>query len=73
MHTYFVMVQGSLIYQKVHLNKYWRLFIESWVWWHGFSVATMLVKTNWWQAKDFKIQKSFCNIIKNDSNFQHPF
>lgn len=23
-HTYIVMIQGSLIFQKIHLNKYWR-------------------------------------------------
>ena len=42
MHTFFVMVQGSLIYQKIHLNRYWRLLLESWVWFHGFSVAVMV-------------------------------
>ena len=45
MHTFFVMIQGSLIYQKLHLNRYWRLLLESWVWFHGFSVAVMVAST----------------------------
>ena len=43
-HTFLVMIQGSLIYQKIHLNKYWRLLLECWVWFHGFSVAVMVAK-----------------------------
>ena len=42
-------ILGSLIYQKVHLNKYWRLLLESWVWFHGFSVAVMVAKGVWWE------------------------
>ena len=48
-HTFLVMVQGSLMFQKVHLNKYWRLLLECWVWFHGFSVALMVAKGNWWE------------------------
>jgi len=48
-HTFMVMVQGSLIYQKVHLNKYWRLLLESWVWFHGFGVAVMVAEDIWWK------------------------
>ena len=47
-HTFLVMIQGSLIYQKIHLNKYWRLLLESWVWFHGFSVAVMVAEGIWW-------------------------
>lgn len=43
-HTFLVMIQGSLIYQKIHLNKYWRLLLECWVWFHGFSIAVMVAK-----------------------------
>ena len=43
-HTFLVMIQGSLIYQKIHLNKYWRLLLECWVWFHGFSIAVMVSK-----------------------------
>ena len=32
----------SNLYQKIHLNRYWRLLLESWVWFHGFSVAVMV-------------------------------
>lgn len=48
MHTFFVMIQGSFIYQKIHLNRYWRLLLESWVWFHGFSVAVMVATGEWW-------------------------
>ena len=50
-HTFLVMIQGSLIYQKIHLNKYWRLLLECWVWFHGFSVAVMVAKEGSWKFK----------------------
>lgn len=57
-HTFLVMIQGSLIYQKIHLNKYWRLLLECWVWFHGFSVAVMVAKEG-----NFKIWVKFFNIF----------
>jgi len=47
-HTFLVMIQGSLIYQKIHLNKYFRFLLETWVLFHGFAVAVMVAKGEWW-------------------------
>jgi len=38
-HTAIVMLQGSLIYTDMHLNKYWRLLNECWVTFHATVVA----------------------------------
>ncbi|XP_013394799.1 uncharacterized protein LOC106162167 isoform X1 [Lingula anatina] len=38
-HTWLVMLQGSLVYTNMHLNRYWRLLLEIWVTWHGGVVA----------------------------------
>ena len=38
-HTAFFMVQGSLMFTRAHLNKYWRLLLEIWVAIHGGVVA----------------------------------
>jgi len=38
-HTAIVLLQGSLIYTEMHLNKYWRLINESWVLLHATVVA----------------------------------
>ncbi|CAK8696309.1 unnamed protein product [Clavelina lepadiformis] len=38
-HTAMVLLQGSLIFTEIHLNKYWRLLIEVWVLVHGTFVA----------------------------------
>jgi len=37
------------MYQKVHLDKFWRLVNESWVWFHGFAVAIMVANGVWWK------------------------
>ena len=60
-HTFLVMIQGSLIYQKIHLNKYWRLLLECWVWFHGFSVAVMVAKEG-----NFKIWFKVFNIFSEN-------
>ncbi|XP_038045703.1 uncharacterized protein LOC119720195 [Patiria miniata] len=39
-HTFMIMLQGSLIYTKMHLNRYWRLALESWVILHASVVAS---------------------------------
>lgn len=33
------LLEGSLMYTKLHLNPYWRLLLESWVSLHGGLVA----------------------------------
>ncbi|XP_033633469.1 uncharacterized protein LOC117295016 [Asterias rubens] len=40
MHTFMIMLQGSLIYTNMHLNRYWRLTLEAWVILHGSVVAS---------------------------------
>ncbi|XP_072041949.1 uncharacterized protein [Amphiura filiformis] len=38
-HTWMVMLQGSLMYTSLHRNRIWRLVLESWVTLHGLIVA----------------------------------
>ena len=38
-HTWMIMLQGSLMYTNVHLNRLWRLILEAWVVIHGTTVA----------------------------------
>ncbi|KAJ8026685.1 hypothetical protein HOLleu_31593 [Holothuria leucospilota] len=38
-HTWLLMLQGSLMYTDLHLNRYWRLILESWVTLHSTVVA----------------------------------
>ncbi|XP_067941895.1 uncharacterized protein [Watersipora subatra] len=38
-HTWFFMLQGSLTFTKFHLNKYWRLILETWVTIHSLIIA----------------------------------
>lgn len=38
-HTWMVMLQGSLMYTTAHLNYYWRLVCESWVFIHATVIA----------------------------------
>ncbi|XP_076810433.1 uncharacterized protein LOC143453151 [Clavelina lepadiformis] len=38
-HTAIVLLQGSLIYTDMHLNRYWRLLNEMWVLIHGTVIA----------------------------------
>jgi len=73
-HTFFVMVQGSLMYQKVHLNKFWRLLIETWVWFHGFSVAIMIRKGVWWmELSPYNFGLGFGTIFFVTQIFSLPF
>ncbi|XP_078580951.1 uncharacterized protein LOC144864606 isoform X3 [Branchiostoma floridae x Branchiostoma japonicum] len=38
-HTWILMLQGSLVYTDLHLNRYWRFTLEVWVTLHGGLVA----------------------------------
>ncbi|XP_063963388.1 uncharacterized protein LOC129273708 [Lytechinus pictus] len=38
-HTWMFLLQGSLMFTKVHLNRYWRFLLEAWVIIHGTVVA----------------------------------
>eukprot|EP00057_Strongylocentrotus_purpuratus_P005495 XP_003731096.1 PREDICTED: uncharacterized protein LOC100888274 [Strongylocentrotus purpuratus] len=44
-HTWMFLLQGSLMFTQVHLNRYWRLLLEAWVIIHGTVVA--------WQTGNF--------------------
>jgi hypothetical protein len=51
--TAMLMLQGSLMFTRIHLNKYWRLFLESFVLIHGGVVAYQtggekLMRTSLW-------------------------
>ena len=39
MHTWMVMLQGSLMFTTAHLNYTWRLVCESWVFVHATVIA----------------------------------
>ncbi|XP_035658606.1 uncharacterized protein LOC118403852 [Branchiostoma floridae] len=39
MNTWIFMLQGGLVYTDMHLNKYWRFVLETWVAVHGAIVA----------------------------------
>jgi len=39
LHTGMLLIQGSMMYTNLHLNKYWKLINESWVMTHGAIVA----------------------------------
>ncbi|XP_074650622.1 uncharacterized protein LOC141905581 isoform X2 [Tubulanus polymorphus] len=38
-HTWMIMLQGSLMYTDFHLHKWWRFIVETWVTLHGAVVA----------------------------------
>ncbi|KAF6016987.1 hypothetical protein EB796_024698 [Bugula neritina] len=42
-HTWFLMLQGSLTFTNLHLNKYWRFTLEVWVTLHSGVVAVQTV------------------------------
>ncbi|XP_077862578.1 uncharacterized protein LOC144344591 [Saccoglossus kowalevskii] len=39
-HTWIILLQGSLMYTRLHLNRYWRLLLEVWVLIHSGVVAS---------------------------------
>lgn len=45
LHTGFLLIQQSLMYTPIHLNKYWKLLLEAWVAIHGGVVALQVVQT----------------------------
>ena len=48
LHTGFLLIQQSLIFTPMHLNRYWRLLIESWVTIHGGVVAIQTISGGHW-------------------------
>lgn len=47
-HVWIVMLQGSLMYTTVHLNRYWRLVCEAWVFIHGSVISMQTLPSNTW-------------------------
>ena len=43
-HTWIIMLQGSLMYTNLHLNRWWRFVLEAWVLLHGGLVAVQTSK-----------------------------
>ncbi|XP_067687198.1 uncharacterized protein [Haliotis asinina] len=73
-HTWIIMLQGSLIYTNFHLNKYWRLLLETWVTVHGTVVAIQtggpdLLGTKLWPMFCF----GFSLLIVVSQIFSLPF
>ena len=52
-HVWIVMLQGSLMYTTVHLNKYWRIVCESWVFIHGTVISMQTLNSNTWPMFTF--------------------
>lgn len=49
LYTTLIMVQGSLMFTRIHLNKWWTGFLEVWVVVHGTSVAVISGNASWAQ------------------------
>jgi hypothetical protein len=47
LYTFFLMIQGALMFTNMHVNKYWRVFLEVFVLFHGTLVAIMLGQEVW--------------------------
>lgn len=52
-HVWIVMLQGSLMYTTIHLNKYWRIICESWVFIHGAVISMQTLPSNSWPMFTF--------------------
>ena len=48
MHTGFLLIQQSLMFTPIHVNKYWKLLLESWVTIHGGVVAIQTIAGGQW-------------------------
>ena len=49
LYTTLIMVQGSLMFTRIHLNKWWTGFLELWVVVHGTTVAIISGNGSWAQ------------------------
>jgi hypothetical protein len=47
LYTFFIMIQGALMFTRAHLNKYWKVLLEVFVLFHGTLVAFMLGQEVW--------------------------
>lgn len=51
-HTAIVLLQGSLAFTKIHLNRYWRLLNECWVFIHATVIAIQTGNPNYTSKSD---------------------
>jgi hypothetical protein len=47
-HVWLVMFQGSMMYTTAHLNRYWRMVCEAWVFLHGMIISMQTLGSNSW-------------------------
>ena len=47
LYTFLIMIQGALMFTKMHVNKYWKVLLEVFVLFHGTLVAIMLGQEVW--------------------------
>jgi hypothetical protein len=52
-HVWLVMFQGSLMYTAAHLNRYWRMVCEAWVFIHGMIISMQTLGSNSWPMFTF--------------------
>ena len=52
-HVFIVMLQGSLIYTTAHVNRYWRMVCEAWVFLHGMVISMQTLSSNSWPMFTF--------------------
>jgi len=53
MHVWLVMFQGSMMYTTAHLNRYWRMICEAWVFVHGMVISMQTLSSNSWPMFTF--------------------
>jgi hypothetical protein len=52
-HVWLVMLQGSLMYTTLHLNRYWRTLCEAWVFVHGMVISMQTLSSESWPMFTF--------------------
>eukprot|EP00928_Gymnodinium_smaydae_P081284 TRINITY_DN64831_c0_g1_i1.p1 TRINITY_DN64831_c0_g1~~TRINITY_DN64831_c0_g1_i1.p1 ORF type:complete len:564 (-),score=106.25 TRINITY_DN64831_c0_g1_i1:67-1758(-) len=52
-HVWIVMLQGSVMYTTAHLNRYWRMVCEAWVFLHGMVISMQTLTSNSWPMFTF--------------------
>ncbi len=52
-HVWLIMLQGSLMYTTAHLNRYWRMVCEAWVFIHGMVISMQTLSSDSWPMFTF--------------------
>ena len=52
-HVWLIMLQGSLMYTTAHLNRYWRMVCEAWVFVHGMVISMQTLSSDSWPMFTF--------------------